>query len=179
MDFDPNAASHFLLKWVRITQNPELLPITVEQEQDGWVTFRYATGDRADCIDGTEKHNVLTRSEAVRMHETAAAVRASYDRASTLRESAKRLRDEEAAALHGGLLAQSRGDEPVPAVLAAVRDLALCVETLDQLASPLVIDVDCVFETGPNSIYGFRVESGGHLLATGRLTVMPLTGTGR
>lgn len=85
----------------------------------------------------------------------------------------------QAAALHGGLLARQQGVELVPSGLAAIRDLELHIETLDEIPPPLIIDVGCIFNTGASSVYAFCIESGGRILSTGRLIVMPLAESGQ
>ncbi len=85
----------------------------------------------------------------------------------------------QAAALHGGLLAQRQGVELTPSGLAAIRNLELHVKTLDAVPPPLVIEVHCIFDTGASSIYAFCIKGGGQNLSTGRLIVMPLTETGQ
>ena len=78
----------------------------------------------------------------------------------------------QAAAVHGGLRAQSAGVAAPPYYLAALRDAHLQVMRLDDIDSPLEVRAQRLFGDGGNAIYECHVSVGDALLADGRITVM-------
>ena len=81
----------------------------------------------------------------------------------------------QATAVHGGLLARAGGGEAVagPGVLASVRDLQLQVGRIDDIGATLEITAHRRIAGPGGSIYDFEVSAAGHVLASGRLSVMP------
>ncbi|MGM0593512.1 MAG: hypothetical protein ACQETD_03155 [Pseudomonadota bacterium] len=78
----------------------------------------------------------------------------------------------QATAVHGGLLAQQRGERNPPGFLAAVRGVTLHCERLDGVAAPLRIEATELMRSGASFIYEFEVTAAGQRLLEGRLTVM-------
>jgi predicted hotdog family 3-hydroxylacyl-ACP dehydratase len=76
----------------------------------------------------------------------------------------------QAAALHGAL--SSRDVATGCSVLAAVNDVELAQDRLDQLPAPLHISAWRELVLGHGAIYRFLVECGGLPVAQGRLTVV-------
>lgn len=79
----------------------------------------------------------------------------------------------QAMALHGALLARSRGTETVrPGMLVSLRDVTLAAEYLDGLDGHLDVHAQCLYADGAGAQYTFRVEHRGYLLASGRAAVI-------
>jgi predicted hotdog family 3-hydroxylacyl-ACP dehydratase len=79
----------------------------------------------------------------------------------------------QATAVHGALLARSRGTESVrPGRLVSLREFVLHVETLDGLSIALDIVAQCLYADESGAQYNFRIEHGGVLLASGRVAVI-------
>lgn len=79
----------------------------------------------------------------------------------------------QAMAVHGALLARSRGESGVRAgLLVSVRDLVLHAEYVDALPGHLDVHASCLHADPGGAQYRFRVMHGGQLLASGRATVM-------
>jgi len=76
----------------------------------------------------------------------------------------------QAMALHGALQGQGRANRP--GMLAAVRDVRLAVDRIDDLADPLDVRVTREFADARMLSYAFEVAAGGRVLATGRATVV-------
>lgn len=76
------------------------------------------------------------------------------------------------AAVHGGLLAGAAGSGAKPALLAALRDCCLLVDTLDDQPAPLLIDARRLLTSPTGVIYSARVSAADRLLAEVRLTVL-------
>lgn len=85
----------------------------------------------------------------------------------------------QAAALHGGLLAEQRGDRAAPGWLAAVRGVRLGRMRLDDLDDDLTIVAQSDWADAGGLIYGFRITAGGTLVLDGRLTVILRSETAR
>jgi predicted hotdog family 3-hydroxylacyl-ACP dehydratase len=76
----------------------------------------------------------------------------------------------QAMAVHGGLAdpaAKDRGG-----MLVAIRDLALEVDWLDDIAGELTISATRLVASGEGQIYSFSVSGAGRELARGRVSVM-------
>ncbi len=78
----------------------------------------------------------------------------------------------QAMAVHGALLSRTVGVAIRPGRLAALREVALHVERIDDLPGKLQIRVERLLGTGASLQYAFRVEHRGALLAQGRAAVM-------
>jgi predicted hotdog family 3-hydroxylacyl-ACP dehydratase len=79
----------------------------------------------------------------------------------------------QATAVHGALLARSRGVETVrPGRLVSLREFVLNVETLDGLAGALDVVAQCLYADESGAQYSFRIEHAGTLLASGRVAVI-------
>lgn len=74
----------------------------------------------------------------------------------------------QAMAAHGALAA---GGVARPGMLAAMRDIRLHIARLDTVASDLTIDATRRIAQGDGSLYEFRVQGDGHLLAEGRIAI--------
>jgi predicted hotdog family 3-hydroxylacyl-ACP dehydratase len=76
----------------------------------------------------------------------------------------------QAMAVHGGLrnpAARARGG-----MLAAIRDLELDVERLDDIAGELIVSAVKLVANADGQIYSFTVSGGGRELGRGRVSVM-------
>lgn len=78
----------------------------------------------------------------------------------------------QAAALHGGLLAQQAGERAAPGWLAAARQVRLQRRRLDDLADDLSIRAESEWADGKGLIYRFTVTAGDVCVLDGRLTVI-------
>jgi predicted hotdog family 3-hydroxylacyl-ACP dehydratase len=79
----------------------------------------------------------------------------------------------QAMAVHGALLARSRGDETVRrGMLVSLRDVRLFEEYVDRLDGPLDVRAECLYADDGGAQYAFRVEHRGRLLASGRAAVI-------
>lgn len=79
----------------------------------------------------------------------------------------------QATAVHGALLARSRGIEAVrPGRLVSLREFALNVENLDGLIGALDVNAHCLYADEIGAQYSFRIEHVGVLLTTGRVAVI-------
>ncbi|WP_426687372.1 phosphotransferase [Rhodanobacter ginsengiterrae] len=79
----------------------------------------------------------------------------------------------QAMAVHGALLARSRGDQQVrPGMLVSLRDVQLFAEHVDQLEGELDVYGECLYADEGGAQYTFRVEHRGRLLASGRAAVI-------
>lgn len=77
----------------------------------------------------------------------------------------------QAVAIHGSLLAGKREGPAKPGYLAAVRELELAVDRLDEIESELVIRAEILHGNETGLLYAFAVESKGDLLLAGRVSV--------
>lgn len=82
----------------------------------------------------------------------------------------------QAAALHGGLLAEAAGAHAQPGYLASARDVRLSAWRLDDLADAALDELRIVAERQAGDaarlLYTFRIEHGGREVASGRLAVV-------
>ena len=82
----------------------------------------------------------------------------------------------QAAALHGGLLAEAAGTTAPPGYLASAREVRLCAWRLDDLpeAANDALGIVAKRQAGDAGrlLYAFRVEHGGREVASGRLAVV-------
>lgn len=74
----------------------------------------------------------------------------------------------QAMAVHGGLRAAAGSG---PGYLAAVRELTLAVEHLDDIADALRIEAECLLADARTLLYGFTIAAGGRTLLQGRASV--------
>ncbi|MGH8152578.1 MAG: phosphotransferase [Rhodanobacteraceae bacterium] len=78
----------------------------------------------------------------------------------------------QAMAVHGALRGRVAGGKLQPGYLAALREVALHVERIDDLPGKLQVHVECLLALAGSLQYAFRVEHRGDVLATGRAAVM-------
>lgn len=78
----------------------------------------------------------------------------------------------QAAALHGGLLAEQAGGRAAPGWLAAVRGVRLHRKRLDDLGDDLTITAESDWADAGGLIYEFEITAGDIRVLDGRLTVM-------
>lgn len=78
----------------------------------------------------------------------------------------------QAAALHGGLLAEQAGGRAAQGWLAAVRGVRLNRMRLDDLDDDLTIIAESDWADAGGLIYSFSIATGGIRVLDGRLTVM-------
>ncbi len=79
----------------------------------------------------------------------------------------------QAMAVHGALLARSRGNSAVRAgMLVSLREVQLFAEFVDQLDGRLDVHAECLYASEGGAQYAFRVEHRGRLLANGRAAVI-------
>ncbi len=77
----------------------------------------------------------------------------------------------QAMAVHGGLLARARGARS-GGYLAALRNAALHVSRLDDLAAPLTVHAERLMADGGNLMYQFTITAGESKVAEARATVI-------
>ena len=82
----------------------------------------------------------------------------------------------QATAVHGGLVAGDGGRRVPPKYLAAARDFEVRVAALDDVHADLQIDAERLLTMGDSILYRFHVSADGQLLASGRLTIVPVPG---
>lgn len=79
----------------------------------------------------------------------------------------------QAMAVHGGLLARSRGSETVrPGRLVSLRDVQLSESFIDHLDGHLDVQAECLYADESGAQYSFRIEHAGRLLCQGRAAVI-------
>lgn len=79
----------------------------------------------------------------------------------------------QAMAVHGALLARSRGVEVARAgLLVSLREVQLAQEYVDRLAGHLDVHAECLHASASGAQYAFRVEHQGRVIASGRAAVM-------
>ena len=79
----------------------------------------------------------------------------------------------QATAVHGALLARSRGVETVrPGRLVSLREFVLNIENLEGLIDALDVTAQCLYADESGAQYSFRIEHAGVLLAHGRVAVI-------
>jgi len=78
----------------------------------------------------------------------------------------------QAAAVHGGLIAQRDGGAIAkPGMLTALRDCKLHVERIDVVDAALIVRARKLAASSDGSLYQFEVSAGGKTLAEGRVTI--------
>lgn len=75
----------------------------------------------------------------------------------------------QAMAVHGAIC---EGGTKRPGMLAALRDVELAVERLDDIAGDLTVDAHCLMSEGGRFLYRFQVRAGSRELLSGRATVV-------
>lgn len=75
-------------------------------------------------------------------------------------------------AVHGGLLAQARGETAAPGFLAMLRGIELHCQRVDDLPGPLTVSARQLLAADSGWTYQFEIEQDGQPLAGGRVTVM-------
>ena len=79
----------------------------------------------------------------------------------------------QAVAVHGALVASSRGDARTrQGRLVSLRDVQLTVEYVDLSAGPLEVHAQCLIADERGAQYEFKVEQRDRMLAAGRVAVM-------
>ena len=78
----------------------------------------------------------------------------------------------QAAAVHGGLRAQAAGTSAPPGYLAALRDVELNVERLDNINAPLLVNARRLFGEAVNTVYECEISANDKTLARGRVTII-------
>lgn len=78
----------------------------------------------------------------------------------------------QAMAIHGGLLAKSRGSSARPGYLAAARQVTLHSRWMSDIDAELTVEAEQLVDDSSNFLYSFRVLALGNMLATGRATVI-------
>lgn len=78
----------------------------------------------------------------------------------------------QAAAVHGGLRAQAAGTSAPPGYLAALRDVELNVERLDDIDTALVVKAKRLFGEAVNTVYECEILANDKVLARGRVTII-------
>jgi predicted hotdog family 3-hydroxylacyl-ACP dehydratase len=79
----------------------------------------------------------------------------------------------QAMAVHGALLARSRGVETVrPGMLVSLRDVQLSEFHVDHLDGHIDVHAECLHADDHSAQYAFRVEHRGRLLVSGRAAVI-------
>jgi predicted hotdog family 3-hydroxylacyl-ACP dehydratase len=77
----------------------------------------------------------------------------------------------QAMAVHGGLIAQARGERASPGVLVSLRDVSFYRDFVHDLDGDLRVEARRIQASGSAWQYSFRVVHAGALLAQGRTTV--------
>lgn len=77
----------------------------------------------------------------------------------------------QAMAVHGGLVPSAQNERPSLGYLAAVRNLTLHVQRLDNIKEDLIIEAKRMMGDETTCIYEFSVNLGGTNLITGRASV--------
>ncbi len=79
----------------------------------------------------------------------------------------------QAAAVHGGLLAQREGASAArPGMLTALRDCQLYVARVDDVEAPLTVRARKLIANADGSMYQFEISAAGVKLAEGRVSVL-------
>ena len=81
----------------------------------------------------------------------------------------------QAMAVHGGLLARKSGKILLPGYLAALRDVILQQDFVDQIKTPLTVHAEKIAASSDSFMYKFRVSSNETLLASARATVIAVS----
>jgi predicted hotdog family 3-hydroxylacyl-ACP dehydratase len=78
----------------------------------------------------------------------------------------------QAMAVHGGLLARTKGEHIKPGYLAALKDVCLHVEQLHDVPQALTVKAEQLMAQGGNLMYTLEVTAGKQMIATARATVV-------
>ena len=78
----------------------------------------------------------------------------------------------QAMAVHGGVLAQGRGEAPKAGMLVALRGVELHLARIDDLPGVLEGEAELLAAGAGSQQYAFRIRHAGTLLAEGRAAVM-------
>jgi predicted hotdog family 3-hydroxylacyl-ACP dehydratase len=78
----------------------------------------------------------------------------------------------QAMAVHGGLCGAAAGRAPKAGVLVALREVALHVARIDDLADSLECEAELLADSPVSQQYAFRILHAGDTLAEGRAAVM-------
>ncbi len=78
----------------------------------------------------------------------------------------------QAMAVHGGLVARSRGRDAMPGLLVALRAVELGVARIDDLPGELHVYAQRLLDGGGSWQYEFRIEHARNVLASGRAAVI-------
>lgn len=82
----------------------------------------------------------------------------------------------QAMAVHGGLLARAAGEKHADGYLAALRDVELHTDQLDNIEKTLTIDALQLVAAYGNLMYTFTIMAGDRLIAAARATVVTRPG---
>ena len=78
----------------------------------------------------------------------------------------------QAMAVHGGILAREAGYQMRSGYLAALRDVILQQEFIDQIKTPLIIKAQSIASSADSFMYNFTISTNEKLLASARATVI-------
>ena len=78
----------------------------------------------------------------------------------------------QAMAVHGGLLARAAGEKHADGYLAALRDVKLCSDQLDNIRNALTIEATQLVAGNGNLMYNFEVKAEDTLVASARAMVV-------
>ena len=78
----------------------------------------------------------------------------------------------QAMAVHGGILARESSSIARPGYLAALRDVTISADYIDQIKTPLDIRAEKIASYSDSYMYAFRVTTNSQLLARARATVI-------
>jgi len=81
----------------------------------------------------------------------------------------------QAIAVHGGLMARKQNERTTEGYLAALRDLVLFRDFIDDIDSPLHIQAQRIAAMQGNYLYEFEIRANGELLASGCATIAAKT----
>jgi predicted hotdog family 3-hydroxylacyl-ACP dehydratase len=77
----------------------------------------------------------------------------------------------QAMAVHGGLMAQARGERARPGLLVSLRDVVLGCDYVDDCEAELLVEARRLHDSGSVWQYEFRVTQADRVLAQGRAMV--------
>jgi predicted hotdog family 3-hydroxylacyl-ACP dehydratase len=82
----------------------------------------------------------------------------------------------QAMGVHGGLVSRLAVSKPTVGYLASLRDVALRVTRLDNIAAPLLVRVRRVADTVGSVMCDFELSADGGTLVSGRATLLMMVG---
>jgi predicted hotdog family 3-hydroxylacyl-ACP dehydratase len=82
----------------------------------------------------------------------------------------------QAMAVHGGLISSAQNERPSLGYLAAIRNLTLYIQRLDNIKEDLIIEAKRMMGDETTCIYEFSMHSGGINLIAGRASAIRLRG---